>query len=105
MKKLLPLVLALLSTCPVLAGDTGDDVVRADAELNALIAANDAKRAASYYHDDFVLTTSGGSRKSKADMLAEIGRAEALKLTVNETTQTKVRRQGATADDLNVLKG
>jgi ketosteroid isomerase-like protein len=72
------------------------EVVRRDRELNALIVAHDATAARDYYDDQFVLSTSSGKSKSKADLLAEIARP-GLVLEVNETTEVVVRVRDETA--------
>jgi ketosteroid isomerase-like protein len=82
------------------AADAVTDVVARDHALNAAIVANDRASAAAMYADAFVLTTASGRRKSKADMLSEIGNPE-LVLTRNETTDVEVRVLG----DVAVLTG
>jgi ketosteroid isomerase-like protein len=71
-------------------------IVRADAQLNELIRNNEAVKAAPFYSDDFVLTTSSGKSKIKSDLLGEIGSPD-LKLEVNETANVKVRVLNSTA--------
>src|SRR6187551_1422034 len=70
-----------------------DAVARRDRELNALIVRNDAAAAGAYYDEQFVLTTSSGKAKSRADVLGEIAQP-ALAMDRNETTQVQVRVRG-----------
>lgn len=60
-----------------------------DAELNAAILNHNATLAAEYYADDFVLTTSRGSRKNKREIVAEIGTV-GLQWQHNETVEVSV---------------
>lgn len=72
------------------------EVIQADAWLNELIQGNEAAKAELLYAEDFVLTTSNGKSKAKADMLREIG-SPGLKLEINETENVKVRVLNSTA--------
>jgi hypothetical protein len=65
-------------------------VARADRELNSFILQHESGKAASYYAEEFILTTSSGKVKLKKDMLNEIASAD-LSLAVNETTNVSVR--------------
>jgi ketosteroid isomerase-like protein len=78
----------------------GDVVLARDRELNALILRDDAAAAGAYYDDAFVLTTSSGRMKSKADLVREIA-LPGLVIDVNETTDVAVRVR----DDTAVLTG
>lgn len=71
-------------------------VIAADRALNAAIMAGDTQSAATFYLDDFLLTTSAGGAKTKADMLKEIGSPH-LELSVNETLAPQVRVHGEAA--------
>jgi ketosteroid isomerase-like protein len=79
-----------------------DQVKKADENLNELILKNDASSAATFYFEDFVLTTSAGKQKSKSDILSEIGSAD-LKLSANITENVEVRVAGNTAVLTGVL--
>lgn len=80
--------------------DATEAVIARDKELNQFILSHNAKEAASYYSDDFILTTSSGKFKLKQDMLLDINSPE-LVLEINETTDTKVR----VAENTAVLTG
>jgi ketosteroid isomerase-like protein len=67
-----------------------ETVMKADKELNLMIMQHDASKAATFYADEFVLTTSSGNVKLKKDMLADIASAN-LVLEINETTGVTVR--------------
>ncbi len=71
-------------------------VKKADMELNQLILEKDAKHAAGFYADDFILTTSSGKTKYKQTILDEIASKD-LALDVNETSNVEVRMFGSTA--------
>jgi ketosteroid isomerase-like protein len=71
-------------------------VKKADMELNQYILNKDAKNAAHFYADDFILTTSSGTTKYKQQMLDEIVSKD-LDLQVNETRNVEVRMHGSTA--------
>jgi hypothetical protein len=77
-------------------------VQRRDRELNALIIEHNANAAKDYYDSKFVLTTSAGTEKSKADMLREIA-MPGLTIEVNETTDVLVRIRASTAVLTGVL--
>lgn len=96
--KLLTLLLLIITSAPALAQDQNFEtqIIQADAQLNELIKNNQSAKAESFYADDFVLTTSSGKSKVKADMLTEIGLAD-LKLEINETENVKVRVLNSTA--------
>lgn len=64
------------------------------------IMTGDMNSAASYYLDDFLLTTTAGIPKNKTNMLDDIGSPH-LKLSVNETLAPTVRVHG----DAAVLTG
>jgi ketosteroid isomerase-like protein len=92
-------LLALLlgpALAPAQNQSDASQVVQADVQLNELIRKNEPAKAAAFYADDFVLTTSSGKSKSKSDLLGEIGSPE-LKLEVNETGNVKVRVLNSTA--------
>jgi ketosteroid isomerase-like protein len=78
----------------------GDVVLARDRELNALILRDDAAAAGAFYDDAFVLTTSSGKMKSKADLVREIA-LPGLVIDINETTDVVVRVR----DDTAVLTG
>jgi ketosteroid isomerase-like protein len=80
----------------------GDAVLARDRELNALILRDDAAAAGGYYDDAFVLTTSSGRMKAKADMVREIA-LPGLVLDVNETRDVVVRVREDTAVLTGVL--
>ncbi|HKQ12831.1 MAG TPA: nuclear transport factor 2 family protein [Steroidobacteraceae bacterium] len=96
--KFTTLLSLILSATPALSQelDPATQVIQADVQLNASIKNNEAAKAAAFYAEDFILTTSAGKTKSKSDLLAEIGSPE-LKLEVNETENVKVRVLNATA--------
>ncbi len=75
---------------------TEEKVIEMDRQLNQLISSHNTKAAASFYADDFILTTSSGKTKSKQDMLAEISSTE-VTMEINETSGVKVRVIGNTA--------
>ena len=79
-----------------------DEVIQMDKKLNKLIMENNSAEAAGYYTDDFLLVTSGGSGKSKKDVIAEISSPE-LKIQTNETLKVKVRVHENTAVLTGVL--
>lgn len=92
-------LLALILMVPVaLSQDRAAEtqVVQADVQLNEAIKQNEAAKAAAFYADDFVLTTSAGKQKLKSDLLGEIGSPD-LKLEINETENVKVRVLSSTA--------
>lgn len=82
------------------AQSIGDEIANSDTRLNKLILANNAAEAATFYAEDFLLTTSSGSRKTKKDIIAEISSPD-LKIIINETQQVTVRVHG----DAAVLTG
>lgn len=96
--KFMTLFAILLGATAALAQDRNleTQVVQADAQLNESIKANQPAKAAAFYAEDFVLTTSSGKPKVKSDLLGEIGSPE-LKLAVNETENVKVRVLNSTA--------
>lgn len=71
-------------------------VEKADALLNDYIRANNVRGAADFYSEQFVLTTSAGKLKRKADILAEIGSPD-LTLEINRTDDVQVLIEGNTA--------
>ncbi len=71
-------------------------IIAQDQQLNRLISAGDAKAAAPIYLDEFVLTTSRGTSKTKQDVVAEIGSA-GLHFEVNETSGVVIHQHGDTA--------
>jgi hypothetical protein len=93
---LLATLLATTGTTAMTPVSEADLVRIRDHELNALIVAHDAAKAQAYYDDQFVLTTSSGKAKTKADLLAEIARP-GLVLEVNETSDVAVRVRDRTA--------
>jgi ketosteroid isomerase-like protein len=97
MNSLFSLIL-FLSSFGLVSNPSNDmeQVKRVDENLSKLILKNDASSAAVFYFDDFVLTTSAGKQKSKADILSEIGSAD-LKLSANFTENVDVRIAGQTA--------
>jgi ketosteroid isomerase-like protein len=101
--KTLLLLLAVLFATQASAHDDHDAIVDADRELNALIVADDSAGAARYYDDAFVLTTSSGKTKSKADLLREIA-LPGLVLEINETTGIVVRVREGTAVLTGILR-
>lgn len=98
------LFLFLFYFAPLIPFDTRtsdeEAVIEADAQLNVWIVQHAAQQAASFYADEFILTTSSGKVKSKKDMLAEILSSD-LSLEINETTQVAVR----VVDNTAVLTG
>jgi ketosteroid isomerase-like protein len=85
-------------SCTCFAQPVGDEeqVKQVDAELNKLILKNASASAASFYAEAFLLTTSSGKVKLKADLVKEIGSPD-LSLAINETTEVNVRVLGSTA--------
>lgn len=100
------LTLLTLATLPSYA-DGGDPaelaVIQRDRDLNAAISRGDATAAAAFYDGAFVLTTGAGTRKSKAEIVKEIGRTD-LVFEVNETSEVRVIRRGDTAVLVGVLR-
>jgi ketosteroid isomerase-like protein len=96
--KFIALLSLILTTTVALSQDRDQEtqVVQADAQLNASIKQNEAAKAAAFYADDFILTTSSGKQKIKSDLLGEIGSPD-LKLAINETENVKVRVLNSTA--------
>ena len=96
--KLLTLLPFILGATVALSQDRNHEtqVVQADVQLNESIKHNEAAKAAAFYAEDFILTTSSGKTKVKGDLLGEIGSPD-LKLEVNETENAKVRVLNATA--------
>lgn len=97
--------LALLLTMKAASAQAGspetsrlleDFVSQRDQHLNALISHHEAERARDFYDDQFVLTTSSGKTKGKADLLNEIGSSD-VELDVNETSDVVVRVRNETA--------
>ena len=89
----------ILAACSFAAhgGESAETAVTSlDAQLNNLIKTHAVGQADSYYAPDFVLTTSSGARKTKADMIREIGTAGVV-INVNETRDVQVRVRGDTA--------
>ena len=89
----------ILAACSFAAhgGESEETAVTSlDAQLNDLIKTHAVGQADSYYAPDFVLTTSSGVRKTKADMIREIGTAGVV-INVNETRDVQVRVLGDTA--------
>jgi ketosteroid isomerase-like protein len=80
--------------------DVAEAVIARDKDLNRLILSHNAKEAANYYSDNFILTTSSGKFKLKQDMLSDINSSEVI-LEINETTDVKVR----VAENTAVLTG
>jgi hypothetical protein len=88
-----------LAACAMVAQGAGRaeaDVAALDRHLNDLITGGASASAESFYAQDFVLTTSSGTRKTKPDMLREIGTA-GLVLKINETRDVQVRVLDGTA--------
>ena len=75
-------------------------IIQADSLLNQLIKDGNASRAADFYTENFILTTSAGNRKTKADMIKEIGNPE-LKFEINQITDAKI----SVAEKTAVLSG
>jgi hypothetical protein len=71
-------------------------VIEADSLLNEAIMAHNLEIAGRLYHDEFILTTSSGSVKRKANMLVEIGSADLI-MQINETQNVNVIVDGVTA--------
>jgi hypothetical protein len=91
---MIAIVFAVLP-CIALADSAEEAVVRRDRDLNALLIRRDAA-AAAFYDERFVLTTSSGKMKGKADLLAEVN-DDSVRLDVNETSDAIVRTHGTTA--------
>jgi hypothetical protein len=72
------------------------DVLRADSTLNRCIKDHNVAQPTGYYLEQFMLTTSSGQQKTKADLLRETGNT-ALQLEINETLDAKVMFEGNTA--------
>ena len=96
--KFIALLAFILAAPAALPQDRNQEaqVVQADVRLNELIKQNEAAKAAAFYAEDFILTTSSGKSKIKSEMLAQIGSPE-LKLEVNETDNVRVRVLSSTA--------
>lgn len=75
-------------------------IIQADSLLNQLIRDGNAGTAADLYTENFMLTASSGSQKTKADMIREIGNP-ALKFEINEITGASV----SVVDKTAVLSG
>jgi hypothetical protein len=99
-------ILLLLSifSCNGFAQTLSDEeqVKLVDAQLNILISKNASTAAAPFYAESFLLTTSSGKVKLKADLIKEIGSPD-LSLAINETTEVNVRVLGSTAVLTGVL--
>jgi ketosteroid isomerase-like protein len=92
-------LLALILTAPAAPAQDRiheTQIVQADAQLNESIKQHEAAKAAAFYAEDFVLTTSSGKQKVKSDMLGEIGSPD-LHLEINETDSVSVRVLSSTA--------
>jgi ketosteroid isomerase-like protein len=85
---LITLVVSIFTLAEVQLSDH-ESVRRADEELNNLIIEHKAATAANLYADNFQLITSSGKKKSKKQMLDEIGNAN-IKWEVNETQNVHV---------------
>jgi ketosteroid isomerase-like protein len=77
-------------------------IIELDAQLNRWILAHDAQSAAHLYDDEFVLTAGSSTRKSKADMLADIADSN-VDLSRCETLEPRVIVRGDTAVLLGLL--
>jgi ketosteroid isomerase-like protein len=97
---LLSLALGSANT-PATPTDIATTIVQTDKELNTLIVAHQKERARDFFMDDYLLTTSGGKTKTKADFLSEIGSPDLLNLEIFETSNPSVRVHG----DVAVLTG
>jgi ketosteroid isomerase-like protein len=80
-----------------------EQVKEADESLNKLILKNDASSAATFYLDDFLLTTGAGKQKTKSEILSEIASTE-LKLSTNITENVVVRVVDHTAVLTGILR-
>jgi ketosteroid isomerase-like protein len=96
--KTIALLSLILTATVALSQDRNHEteVVQADVQLNASIKNHEPIKAAAFYAEDFVLTTSSGKAKLKGDMLREIGSPD-LKLEINETENVSVRVLNSTA--------
>jgi ketosteroid isomerase-like protein len=70
--------------------------------LDATIATGDVAAAATLYCDDFLLTSSAGRTKTKAEMLADIGN-RSLRFEINRTDSVSIRQLGGVAVLTGVL--
>lgn len=84
-----------LAAAGVHAGESEIVAGTSDA-LDRAIVSGDRELAAASYCDEFVLTTSSATRKSKAEMLQEVG-APDLRFEINQTTDVQVRVVGDSA--------
>jgi hypothetical protein len=66
------------------------EVISTSNRLDSLIIQHNAKDAHKYYAPSFVLTTSSGKKKSKEDMLQDIGN-DKIQWELNQTSQVEVR--------------
>jgi ketosteroid isomerase-like protein len=96
--RLLSLLYLVVTVNTVMAQDLKDEeVVRnADAALNRWISENNSEKAAEFYADRFILTTSSGNVKRKSDMLGQIASPD-LRLEINKTEDIAVFVEGNTA--------
>ena len=97
------MLIEILTLALAASADPRDAVAERDRALNAAILAHDVARAAPFYAEDFVLTTSSGKVKHKSDLVAEVG-SDALTLEVNETRDVVVRVLDKTAVLTAVLR-
>lgn len=88
-KLLLPLLLGSTVLPAAAANCQLAEVAARDNALNQAILTKQTDLAATFYADQFVLTTSTGKRKDKAALLTEIG-ADSLSLTINQTADVQV---------------
>ena len=95
-KILLPFTLSFVSLSFLWAQSAQEAVKQADKALNDFITQHNTVKAEAVYLPEFILTTSSGNKKLKADMLADIGSPE-LMLEINETSDVTVRVFESTA--------
>lgn len=97
MKLFVSIFFIFFSITALAQSSADEETIKAmDAALNKLIQTNNNGEAANYYAADFILNTSGGASKSKADILKEISSSE-LKLEINLTENVMVRVLDKTA--------
>lgn len=88
---------------PARAGADEVELRSLELELNEALARRNVRRASELLIDDWLLTTSNGQLKTKADVIAEIS-LPALVFEANEVTGVKVRIWGDTAVLTGVLR-
>lgn len=72
------------------------EVILRSNKLDSLITQHDSKESEKFYAEKFILTTSTGKKKTKADILKDIANQE-IKWEINHTSEIEVRILDKTA--------